>query len=254
MDFGGISGILIPVRRWFWVCLLVAGCGLVRPQTPDVGFVSRTLLDAREPTAAVLPFVNQSGYLGADYWLTDEFNLRLGMTGLFRLVERVRVKELYREQDFDPSRISDTDAVRIGKMLGAQYVLLGAATWYKIADRPPEVPADAFPVLVPAENEAELVASILANTVTALVAFISMKQPVAEVGASVRLVSTETGEIVWQARNRYVGSDKELTLRRPREEWDRMRKDVVFLTSILATDMVRTLPDGLEKLRAEVPK
>ncbi len=192
-------------------------------------------------TLAVLPFDNRSDVLGADYLVADEFNLRLGMTNEFRMVERIRVKELFAEQDFDPRRLEDTTAARIGRMLGARAVILGTVTRYRPFNRPPEVPIDAFPLLMPVETEEEAAVALVANTVTALLAFVSMRQPVAEVGVTLRMVDAETGEIVWQARNSYRGDDKFLTKRRPRDEWDRLRKDVVFLTGVLASDMIETL-------------
>ncbi len=231
-----------PVRRSLALCLILfAGCASTRPQTPDVGFVALTLRNMPGLTVAVLPFDNKTSVLGVDYLVADEFNLRLGMTNRFRLVERLRVRELYREQEFDPRRIEDTTAVRIGRMLGARAVLLGTVFHYNYADRPPDVPFDAFPILTPMESDEEVVIAVVGNTIAALAAFLSMKQPMAEVGVSVRMVSTETGEILWQARNRYNGNDEFLTKRRPRTEWDRLRQDVVFLTSILASDMVETL-------------
>lgn len=223
-----------------FLCLL-CGCASTRPAAPDVGFVAPALGAMTGTTVAVLPFDNGTPVRGVDYLVADEFNLRLGMTNRFRLVERQRVQELYREQDFDPRRLEDSTAVRIGRMLGARAVLLGTVTHYNYADRPPEVPLDAFPILMPMETEEEVVIALVANTVAGLAAFLSMKQPVAEVGVSVRMVSTESGEILWQARNRYNGNDEFLTKRRPRGEWDRLRQDVVFLTSVLASDMVETL-------------
>lgn len=220
--------------------LILSSC-LSVPSIPDVAFVSPRLRQMRQPTVAVLPFENRSGFLGADHLVVDEFNLRLGMTGDFRMVERLRVKELYREQDLDPDRMDDTTAARTGRMLGANAVILGTVTKYKIADRPPEVPVDAFPVLIPAVTPEAAVLDLAANTAVALVAFLTMQRPMAEVGITLRMVETETGEILWQARNSYKGDDEALTRRRPREEWDRLRKDVVFLTSVLASDMIETL-------------
>ena len=221
--------------------VIICGCAVLKPQAPDVGFVAQSLKEMKGITVAVLPFENKTDVLGADYHATDEFNLRLGMTGNFRMVERIRIKELFEEQDFDIKRIDDTSAVQIGKMLGAKAVILGSVTRFKPFNRPPEIPFDAFPVMMPVESEEDLAISLIANTAAALISFLSMKTPVAEIGVTVRMVDTETGEILWQARNSYRGDDKFLTKRRPRSEWDRLRKDVVFLTGVFAGDMVETL-------------
>mgnify|MGYP001616867633 FL=1 len=174
----------------FAAFLLLAAACATRPPAPDVGFVSPRLRSLDSPTVAVLPFDNKAGFLGAEHLVADEVNLRIGMTNRFRMIERLRVKELYREQDFDPRRVEDTTAARIGRMLGAQLVILGTVTDYKVADRPPEVPLDAFPVLAPAETPEAIAISIVANTVTALVAFLSMRQPHAEVGITMRMVES----------------------------------------------------------------
>lgn len=223
------------------VGLMIGACASTRPPAPDVGFVSPRLGAFEGTTLAVLPFQNATDFLGADFLATDEFNLRIGMTNRFRMIERVRVKELYREQDFDPARVEETTAARAGRMLGAHAVILGTVTKYLSANRPPEVPLDAFPVMMPMETDEEVVVAIVVNTVAAVAAFFSRRQPVAEVGITLRLVDSETGEILWQARSAYRGDDELLTKRRPRNEWDRLRKDVVLLTSVLASDMVETL-------------
>ncbi|RMH55195.1 MAG: hypothetical protein D6679_12055 [Candidatus Hydrogenedentota bacterium] len=225
------------------------------PRADTPAFVSPKIARVLHAPVAVLPFKNSSGTLGADYLFTDEFNLRLGQTGLFRLVERVRVRDLYREQDLDPSRMSDTDAIHTGKMLGAKAVVLGTVTNYKSANRPPELPVDAFPVAppTPASDEDAVVAAALANAVGALVTFLLMREPVAEVGATVRLVDTETGEIYWQARDDYRGDEERVKKRFRREEWPRLRKDVVYLAAVLAKDLANSLA-GEWKLLEEKEK
>jgi TolB-like protein len=231
------------------IAILLPACSLLRPpaSAPDVGFVAPAILEMRHRTVAVLPFINASGALGAENGVADELNLRLGKTGHFRMIERIRIKELYAEQEFDPERVEDTTAARIGRLLGAEAVILGTVTRYLDANRPPEVKVDAFPILPPIPDERlggddDLAAiSVVANTVGALVGFLTLKQPVAEVSVTVRMVNSETGEILWQARNGYRGNDKDLIRRRPRSEWDRLRKDVVFLTSVLCSDLVDTL-------------
>lgn len=234
MRFSGLRACLV---------LLTLSACMTPPEIPDVGFVSPRLKELRQPAVAVLAFENRSGFLGADYLVADEFNLRLGMTGDYRMVERLRVKELYEEQDLDPRRMDDTTAARAGRMLGAKAVIFGTVTKYRIADRPPDIPADAFPILIPGTGPEAAALNIVANTGAALIAFLSMDVPVAEVGVTVRMVETETGEILWQARNSYIGDAEDLKKRRPRTEWDRLRKDVVFLTSVLASDMIETLKE-----------
>lgn len=218
----------------------VVSCA-TRPAAPDVSFSAPRLSQYYGSPVAVLPFKNETEFLGADYLVTDEFNLRLGMTKLFRPIERIRVEELYREQDLDPGRMSDTDAIESGRLLGARAVVLGSVTRYKSSNRPPEIPIDAFPVQIPVNSFDDAIAWALVNSAAALVNIMGLKPAVAEVGITARLVDTETGEIIWQGRNEYRGDDEKLLERRDRSEWGRIRKDVMFLTSILATDLMKTL-------------
>jgi TolB-like protein len=81
--------------------------------------------------AAVLPFENWTRNDRASLTATEEFNLQLGKLHMFTLIERARVEELFREQDFAPERIDQATAVRIGKMLGVHAVVLGTVTNYE---------------------------------------------------------------------------------------------------------------------------
>lgn len=115
-------------RLMLW--LLAAGVGLaacapVAPYRTSGYFISDRLPAHDRKTVAVLPFKG-----GASEPVTDIANLELGRLGRWRLVERRRVQDLLNEQDFDPQRIDDATAVRIGKMLGAQAVILGTVTEY----------------------------------------------------------------------------------------------------------------------------
>lgn len=232
----------VAVRRLAGVALILfSACSFTKPLAPDAGFVSPRLRGFDGKTVAILPFDNVTDFLGADYLVSDEVNLQIGKTGRFRLVERMRVQELYREQDLDPRRMDDTTSARAGKLLGADAVVLGTVTRYKHANRPPEVPFDAFPVLLPIATDTDLLVFAIVNSVAAIVTLVTLRPPISEVGVSVRLVETETGRILWQARNDYRGDDELLVARRPREEWDRLRKDVVFLTAVLVRDLVATM-------------
>lgn len=110
---------------------LVSGCAATRTSPP-----------AQEPTAAVdcfrdkealsrmsgtsvavLPFASARASIGWEF--AEEFSLFLGRVGRFQMVERLQVEKLFDEQDFDPNRIEDKAAIRIGKMLGAAGVIVG---------------------------------------------------------------------------------------------------------------------------------
>lgn len=86
------------------------------------------------PTVAVMDFSSfMMGEGGASVrlgkaisaMLVTEFSRREGM----RIVERSELNDLLRERDLNLSgRIEESDAIAVGKMLGAQYVLHGQVT------------------------------------------------------------------------------------------------------------------------------
>jgi TolB-like protein len=85
------------------------------------------------PGLAVLPFFNGGSYgqqaedyaaleVGMQQMLTTEF----AMNPALRVVDRSRLKELMTEQDLDASgRVDATTAARIGKLVGARYMIMG---------------------------------------------------------------------------------------------------------------------------------
>ncbi len=110
---------------------ILNGCAAVTPYRVTNFFVDKTAIaELHTQRVAVLPFQNSSGDYPAGAKVTDEFNLQLGKLGEFVLVERLRIEELYKEQDFDPNRIDQDTAVKIGKMLGAHDVILGNVLEY----------------------------------------------------------------------------------------------------------------------------
>ena len=115
----------------FLSLVILSGCAAVSPYRVTNFFVDKeAITQLRAQRVAVLPFQNSSGDYSAGPKVTDEFNLQLGKLGEFALVERIRIDELYKEQDFDPNRIDQDTAVKIGKMLGAHGVILGSVIEY----------------------------------------------------------------------------------------------------------------------------
>lgn len=95
--------------------------------TTDYG----ALDNMRQKRVAVLNFDDISNGALAGNELSDEFSLQLGKIGRFDIIERQRVSDLFREQDFDPQRLDASTAAQIGKMLGAHGVIMGKVTEYR---------------------------------------------------------------------------------------------------------------------------
>jgi len=99
------------------------------------GMVSAGALAAQDsrPGVAVLPFLNGGSYgqsaedyaaleVGMQQMLTTEF----AMNPQLRVVDRSRIKELLGEQDLGASgRVDAATAARIGKIVGARYMVMG---------------------------------------------------------------------------------------------------------------------------------
>jgi curli biogenesis system outer membrane secretion channel CsgG len=87
----------------------------------------------RRPGVGVLPFENGGSYgadpedyqaltVGVQQMLMTEFTQNSGL----RVVERSRIKELLAEQDLGASgRVDAQTAARIGRLIGARYMILG---------------------------------------------------------------------------------------------------------------------------------
>ncbi len=104
-----------------------------------VGFVlvaSVTEAIARKPVLAVAEFKNQSG---AGWWrggvgreLAGMLTNELASTGDFRMVERSKLENVLSEQDLAASgRVSAGTGARMGKLVGAQYLVMGTVTSYE---------------------------------------------------------------------------------------------------------------------------
>lgn len=171
--------------------LVAVGCGPVAPYRVGGYFVSPQLANYDQKTVAVLPFKGNASDV-----VTDLANLELGRAGRWKLIERIRVQELYDEQDFDPERIDDEAAVKIGKMLGVQAVILGQVYEYT---RP-------------------------------------------RCSVSMRLVATETGEHLWQARDALESGNLSVQqLAADRYDVKRLKTDPEALASVTVRALVETI-------------
>ncbi|MEO0225566.1 MAG: CsgG/HfaB family protein [candidate division WOR-3 bacterium] len=109
--------------------LIFFACRHVTPYKLTNYFLNESAMsELRAKRVAVLPFGATASRYGTQ--MADEFNVQLGKLGIFELVERQRVEELFKEQDFDPKRLDPETAVKIGKMLGAHGVILGNVMAY----------------------------------------------------------------------------------------------------------------------------
>jgi TolB-like protein len=241
-----------------WALLASTNCATVRPYRVTDFFRSPRFAEQGIKRVAVLPFENLSSDQSAAGVVGEEFTLQLGKTGLFDLVERGRIEELWQEQDLDTlKQFNEETAVRIGKMLGADGVILGTVTKY---EQNPEAVLDTvrhrrhhddndYPPVIIVDHGRHDDGCDVAIAVLAVISVVGIfyllfrpRPHGAQVGASVRLVGVESGLVLWQAKDMFDGNRKSVqALVEAREDRLRMAYDAEYLTQILCRELVTTL-------------
>ena len=140
-----------------------------------------------KPRIAVIEFKNKADnqwwYHGGAEACQDVFVTELVKSGKFRVVEREQLEALMQEKNLTLSGDVDTStAVRVGKLLGVNYLLTGAVTEYGTTSHSVDTPSGGLgghwvPGVSVGKNE--FVAAVNA-----------------------RLIDTSTGEIVWADEGR----------------------------------------------------
>jgi curli biogenesis system outer membrane secretion channel CsgG len=154
--------------------LSLALCGAVVLMAASVSFAADK---STKPRIAVLEFKNKADnqwwYHGGAEAAQDVFVTELVKSGKFRVVEREQLEALMREKNLSLSGdVDPSTAVRIGKLLGVNYILTGAVTEYGNT----KVGGGGFGV---SAGKKKFVAALNA-----------------------RLIDTSTGEIVWADEGR----------------------------------------------------
>ncbi len=115
------------MKRMLFALLAAA---LAAPMATDLHAQADT-----RPTVAILPFnVNMAGPGGSDYaalglGVADLLTTELVNAANVRVVERERLTALLKEQDLGATgRMDQETAVRVGKLLGARYMIRGDVT------------------------------------------------------------------------------------------------------------------------------
>ncbi len=91
---------------------------------------------AQKPRIAVVDFENRTSYGGwrLGYGAADMLATALVKTGAFRVLEREKLNAILKEQNLGRTgRIDPATAVKIGKLLGVQYIITGAVTEFGVS-------------------------------------------------------------------------------------------------------------------------
>jgi hypothetical protein len=108
---------------------------------------------------------------------------------------------------------------------------------------------DRTPPVIIVDNDREhdawsavLVALAVITVVGAVVLLLRPRPPAAQVGASLRIVEVESGEIIWQASDNFRGDQRSVqALADQREDRRRMVYDISYLTRVLCHELANTL-------------
>jgi curli biogenesis system outer membrane secretion channel CsgG len=164
-------------RLSLFVLSALALCAVATP------VASHAAEKSTKPRIAVLEFKNKADnqwwYHGGAEAAQDVFVTELVKSGKFRVVEREQLEALMREKNLTLSGdVDPSSAVRIGKLLGVNYILTGAVTEYGTTDK-----------------------GAHGSGLRGLPGFSAGKRSfVAALNA--RLIDTSTGEIVWADEGR----------------------------------------------------
>src|SRR3954454_14259427 len=117
---------------------ILALCGVVVLAMVAAPTLSSTT-SAEKPRIAVLEFKNKADnqwwYHGGAQAAQDVFVTELVKSGKFRVVEREQLEALMQEKNLSQSGdVDPKTAIRIGKLLGVNYLLTGAVTEYGTTD------------------------------------------------------------------------------------------------------------------------
>jgi len=138
--------------------------------------------DAAKPRVAVLEFKNKAqGYVWSWYQAgqaaQDMLVTELVKKGNFRVMEREQLAAIMEEKNLSLSAdVDPKTAVKIGKMIGVEYLIAGAVTELGVADRNVNVPSGLFGGRLPS---------------------VSVRSQKMDAAVDARAFSTSTGEIVW---------------------------------------------------------
>jgi len=84
----------------------------------------------------------------------------------------------------------------------------------------------------------------LVITVVGIIYLATRPHPTAEIGANMRLVDVETGEVLWQAEDMFQGNRPRIQALVPdKEDKARLVTDIEYLNQVFCREMVRTILD-----------
>lgn len=204
--------------KHFLVLMLAAG--LCACSTPAVVMISAVYDPAQVKRVAMVSFKDFPGSAGSGGLASDTFEKYL-LWGGYGLVERRQVQQLLSEQSLQATDAIDPATIKsMGKILGVDALALGSLTDYRssreqtvMVDEPQEQSDPVYGTVTTVQRSGDerirstqQVVTGYATTTTDAIVPETETLP-AHVAMSVRLVSVETGEILWEGSADSDGAD-----------------------------------------------
>ena len=156
-------------------------------------FSSAVSVEAAKKVVAVMPLENVYGYETENVAeiMTEEIMIALQNSGKYSVVERAQMATILREQGFQNIAADPSTAVEIGKLIGANYSLIGKVTLAALEKNPAKGIVDNILGNI-AESVSNDIGIDLRSTAGSFVNGLKGK-----VTVDVRFVNNETGELVF---------------------------------------------------------
>ena len=155
--------------------------------------ITSTSVEAAKKVVAVMPLENVSGYNKNQVAeiMTEELVSTIYKSGIYTVVERNQLASMLREQGFQMGgTVNPHTAVKVGKMFGAQYAVIGKVTLADISENKPE--------------------NMLKNVLGNILGEITKKRPsktlTGKINLNFRFINVETGEIAFMADVKGTGN------------------------------------------------
>jgi len=190
--------------------IFILGCGgaTIPKKVPNFG-LSSFFEPERIIRIAVMPLGNEVRSMRrakVEQRFTDELTVQLLKVDRFELVDKYKVDELMEYEGLTGDELNESIVKKLGKKLGAEAIILGKITKYK--------------------------------TITPKL-YVFSDPPV--VGVNLRMVSVKDGSTIWTVNEVFDAGEKSVQALVSKEEKDRLKTDVDFLTQVACREIAKTL-------------
>ncbi len=146
---------------------------------------SLNFCEAAKKIVAVLPLENVSGYDAEKVAeiMTEQLLVAIYSSGNYTVVERTQLGAILREQGFQNIAVDPSQAVKLGKLSGAHYSLVGKVTFASVEDNPTAAAVEQIAGLLDLGNLGNMVGQ-------------HVNKFKGKIALEYRLVDNTTGEII----------------------------------------------------------